>query len=179
MLDNVRRYLDEAIDLADSCPDKYQAPCFHALVTVLAQTTGRPEESRALAVADRPRPFGNGNSAFISQYEINQDELTRIYHWDGNSYNLIVRDLRVKPTAQRQIRLALLLGAQQLLAGSEPAIAKDRLIDICKRYAAYDASNFASTMKKPRDLFLPRGKDWLLTVPGQEQAAQVIKQLAQ
>ena len=53
MFDNVAEHLDEAVRLAERCPEKYQVPCFEALISVLAQ-------------ADSPLPqngYSNGHSA--------------------------------------------------------------------------------------------------------------------
>ncbi len=111
--------------------------------------------------------------------EVSQDELQRIFHRDGSSYNIIVGDLKVKPPAHKQIKLALLLGMKSLLETSEPTVAKDSLVELCRQYSAYDSPNFASNMKKNKQLFLTKGNGWVLTVPGQQEASKVIKELAQ
>ena len=36
VFENVSEYLDEAVRLADRCPEKYQVPCFEALIRILA-----------------------------------------------------------------------------------------------------------------------------------------------
>ena len=38
MFENVAEYVDEAVRLAERCPEKYQIPCFEDLIRVLAQS---------------------------------------------------------------------------------------------------------------------------------------------
>ena len=37
MFENVSEHLDEAVRLAERCPEKYKVPCFEALIRVLAE----------------------------------------------------------------------------------------------------------------------------------------------
>ena len=115
---------------------------------------------------------------FFQSHGISQDEWTRVLHSDGNSFTIIVKDLKEKPISKQQIKLGLLLGTKNLLETGEASIPKDMLIDICKKYNAYDSGNFSTYMKQNKNLFLARGKGWILTIPGQEQAAKIIKELA-
>ena len=45
MFENVSEHLDEAVRLAERCPEKYQIPCFEALIRVLAQSDSLPAQS--------------------------------------------------------------------------------------------------------------------------------------
>ena len=97
---------------------------------------------------------------------------------DGGSYRIIVKDLKERTNSKKQIKLALLLGVGGLLAGGQPVFSKERLIEVCREYGAYDGPNFASHMKKQRDMFIAQGNEWSLTVPAQQRAAEVIRELA-
>ena len=210
MFENVSEHLDEAVRLAESCPEKYQIPCFEALIRVLAQSDSLPAQS----AEDSHLLNGNGsngrtnggttgvssssynnpafNSApnngqqqpgergpiFMDQHQIPEAFISRVYHLDGNSYRIIVKDLKEKTNSKKQVKLALLLGIGGLLASGQPAFSKERLIEACREYGAYDAPNFASHMKKQRDMFISHGNDWSLTVPAQQRAAEAIKELA-
>ena len=44
MFENVAEHLDEAVRLAERCPEKYQIPCFQALIRVLAQSDSLPAD---------------------------------------------------------------------------------------------------------------------------------------
>ena len=115
---------------------------------------------------------------FFSQYSITQDMWQNVYHFDGNKYAVIVKDLKEKTVAQKQIKLALLLGIKNLLENNDASLEKETLIEICKTYSAYDSKNFAHHMKNNKNLFIPKSGGWNLTVPGQQEAANVIKELA-
>lgn len=173
MFETISNHLNEVIDIANKCPEKYQVKCFEILLDALVK--GESITSVQTAGAVMPR---KDISDFFQSHDISQDEWTRVFHFDGDSFKIIVKNLKEKPTSKRQIRLALLLGAKNLLETGEAFVPKDMLIDICKKYNAYDSPNFSTNMKKQKDFFLAQGNGWVLTIPGQEQAADIIKELA-
>lgn len=172
MFEKVKEQLDEIISIAEKCPEKYQEKCFEVLLSSLAR-------AEAPSVLTPPGAPAVPKAEFFSRFNISQEEWTRVFHFGEGVYSIIVGDLKVKPKAGKQVRLALLLGVKSLLETGKPDISKDTLVEVCEKYSAYDSSNFASYMKKKKDLFLPKGDGWILTIPGQEQAAEVIKELAQ
>lgn len=174
MLETISNYLNEVIDIADKCPEKYQVKCFEILLDALV----KGESIASVQTAGAVMPVKDGFD-FFQSHDISQDEWTRVFHFNGNSFTIIVKNLKDKPTSKRQIKLALLLGINNLLDTSEALVPKSMLIDICKKYNAYDSPNFSSNMKKQKQLFLAKGNAWVLTIPGQEQAAEIIKELAQ
>ena len=200
MFENVAEHIDEAVRLAERCPEKYQIPCFQALIGVLAQSDAPPvslspgnshaangngdkptaglENAISGGGLSRPAPSNDRALVFLEQHQIPSGSLSRVYHLDGNSYRIIVKDLREKTNSKKQVKLALLLGVGGLLIGEQPVFSKERLIETCREYGAYDAPNFASHMKKQRDLFISQGNEWSLTVPAQQRAADAIKDLA-
>lgn len=174
MLEEIRNCLNEVIGIANECPEKYQVKCFEILLDALVKG-----EALAGAPVIGPKVTGKLKPEFFSHYSISQDEWTRLFHFDGTSCSIIVKDLREKTVSRKQVKLALLIGIKSLLETREATISKESLIDICEQYATYDSSNFATHMKNQKNLFLPKGDSWLLTMPGQEKAADVIKELAQ
>jgi len=215
VFENVAEHLDEAVRLAERCPEKYQIPCFQALIRVLAQSDSVPMDAAQPGQSPQAetdmrwaggngRLFGgrNGDSPgspangahsggnlagsrrsgergpiFLDQHQIPEAAISRVYHLDGDSYRIIVKDLKEKTNSKKQVKLALLLGVGELLAGGQPLFSKERLIEVCREYGAYDAPNFASHMKKQRDMFIAQGNEWSLTVPAQQRAADAIKEL--
>lgn len=171
MFEKVKGHLNEIIDIADKCPEKYQEKCFEILLSSLV----RPEAPSAVPIPSAPTVT---KIDFFSNYNIPEEEWTRVFHFDGRSYRLIVKDLKERGKAPKQIKLALLLGVKALLETGEAIISKESLIDACETYATYDSSNFAGNMKRNKNLFLTTDDAWTLTVPGQERAAEVIKELA-
>jgi len=199
VFENVAEHLDEAVRLAERCPEKYQIPCFQALIRVLAQSDSLPAQNGNGAAhnlagnGEASTSFSNGSylspsptgqqpnergPIFLDQHQIPEPSISRVYHLDGDSYRIIVKDLKEKTNSKKQVKLALLLGIGGLLAGGQPVFSKERLIEVCREYGAYDAPNFASHMKKQRDMFIAQGNDWSLTVPAQQRAAEAIKELA-
>ena len=196
MFENVAEYLDEAVRLAERCPEKYRIPCFQALIRVLAQSdspaplAGHPangldhvpgvqnNSSQASGVPAPRQQSGGRGPIFLDQHQISSDSISRVYHLDGSSYRIIVKDLKEKTNSKKQVKLALLLGVGGLLAGGQPVFSKESLIEVCREYGAYDGPNFASHMKKRRNLFIAQGDEWSLTVPAQQRAAETIDELA-
>ena len=199
VFENVAEHLDEAVRLAERCPEKYQIPCFQALIRVLAQSDSLPAQNgngdanHLAGNGETPASPSNGSYSssgptgkqpsergpiFLEQHQIPEPSISRVYHLDGDSYRIIVKDLKEKTNSKKQVKLALLLGVGGLLAGGQPMFSKERLIEVCREYGAYDAPNFASHMKKQRDMFIAHGNYWSLTVPAQQRAADAIKELA-
>jgi hypothetical protein len=174
MFETISNYLNEVIDIADKCPEKYQVKCFEILLDALVKGEAIASVQTAGVVMPRKDEFD-----FFQSHDISRNEWTRVFHFDGKSFTIIVKNLKEKPKSKMQIKLGLLLGIKNLLETSEAFVSKDMLIDICKKYTAYDSPNFSTYMKKQKQLFLAQGNGWLLTIPGQEQAAEVIKELAQ
>ena len=199
MFENVSEHLDEAVRLAERCPEKYKVPCFEALIRVLAEPDSfqrrsgsasglpldRPSETPLFTMNGFHEPTdstvsqqqGHRGPIFLDQYQIPSLSISRVYHLNGDSYRIIVKDLNERTISKKQVKLALLLGVGELLTADSPVFSKDRLIEACREYGAYDAPNFASHMKKQRDMFIAQGNGWSLTVPGQQRAAEAIKEL--
>jgi len=180
MFEIVKQHLKDIIEIADECPEKYQVKCFEILLDSLAKgTTAVPTSQPAPNSETIPGLSGTALS-FFSRNSITQEQWASIFHFDGNECSVIVQDLKEKTRAPMQVKLALLLGVKNLLETGTATVPKDELINMCKQYAAFDSSNFAVHMRKPKNLFLQKGtKGWELTQPGQSKASEVIKELAQ
>lgn len=178
MLEKIKDKLNDVISIADECPEKYQVKCFEIILGALVATEGvAPVTGPAITagrVIEKPGPD------FFTRHNIAEEEWQRVFHFDGVSYPIIVSDLKEKPAAKKQVRLALLLGIKGLLETGDSIFEKGQLIELCKQHAAYDSSNFAAHMKKQKSLFVSKGKNnWTLTKPGESQATEVIKELSQ
>lgn len=179
MFEKIREGLAEVISISDECPERFQTKCFELLLTALINNDNPPELSASMPVqpgTHRPRP--EQLPVFFKQAAISETELQTVFHNDGGTHQIIVNDLKTKTTSQKQVRLALLLGVQQLLDHNEAIVPRDNLVNLCKQYSAHDPSNFATYMRTNKSLFLPKGNGWTLTVPGQQKAAELIKELA-
>ena len=179
MFEKVREHLNEVIDIANKCPEKYQAKCFEILLDAVVKGESTTSGIIAGLPAVKAQMSGPDKSPFFSQHSISEDEWSRVFHFDGISYSIIVKNLGEKVKSRKQIKLALLLGITKILNTGEATIPKDELMELCKTYSAYDQSNFAAHMKNRKDLFLAKGNDWTLTMPGRDEAAKTIKELSQ
>lgn len=179
MFEKVRECLNEVIDIANKCPEKYQVKCFEILLDSVVKGENVTSGVIAGLPAVRTQIPYTDKSLFFSQHGIIENEWSRVFHFDGISYSIIVKNLGEKATSKKQIKLASLLGVAKLLTIGEATIAKDELFELCKTYGSFDQSNFAAHMKNRKDLFLAKGNDWTLTMPGQDEAAKIIKELSQ
>jgi hypothetical protein len=177
MLEKIKDRLNDVIAIADECPEKYQVKCFEILLGALV--TGKGVAPVAEAPTTAERVTGKPRSDFFTRYNITEEEWQRVFHYDGNSYLIIVSDLKERSISKKQIKLALLLGVKGLLETGESNLEKAQLVELCKQHAAYDSPNFSTHMKRQKNLFVPKGNNWMLTKPGERQAAEVIKELAQ
>ncbi|MFC1942621.1 hypothetical protein ACFLWU_05335 [Chloroflexota bacterium] len=173
MFETIKDNLEKVVEISNSCPEKYQVKCFQVLLEAL--TREKPEKDVAFSNKDVSR---QNKSPFFAQNNISDEQWPKVYHNDGNGYKVIVNDLKEKTTAKRQVKLGLLLGVKNLLESNEAFVSKEELMEACKQYSCYDASNFSSYMKKNKNVFLSKGNGWALTVPGQQKAAEAIKDLA-
>lgn len=176
MLEEIKDKLNDVISIADECPEKYQVKCFEILLSALLSAKGMVSGTVLATggqVVEKARPD------FFTRHNIAEKEWQRVFHFDGTSYSIIVGALKEKPVSKKQVKLALLLGIKGLLETSEATLEKGQLVELCKKYDAYDSPNFATHMKKQKSLFLLKGDDWILTKPGESQAAEVIKELSQ
>jgi len=123
VFENVAEYVDEAVRLAERCPEKYQIPCFEALIRVLAQSdsplpqngNGHPsidsapgnghsngeaastQSNGTLANGsytglDGQQTIGERGAIFLDQHQLPGASISRVYHLDGNSYRIIVKE---------------------------------------------------------------------------------------
>ena len=177
MLEKIKDKLKEVVAIAETCPEKYQVKCFEILLSSFVRTeTEVPIIGAAITtgqVGEKVAP------AFFARQNITEEEWQKVFHFDGTTYSIIVDDLKETTKSKKQVNLALLEGIKELLTGGVATIVRDDLIELCKKYYAYDSSNFAAHMKKQKSLFLARGDNWSLTKPGEKRAAEVVKDLSQ
>lgn len=178
MFEKVKEHLDEIVSIAGKCPEQYQVKCFEILLSALVKIETPPirgvEGIPEIVTRERVMPKAD----FFSRHGLTEEEWSRVFDFDGSLWSIIAK-LKAKEMSKKQVQLALLLGTKSLLEGAEPIIPRSSLVELCKDYTAHDRSNFAKHMKAQQNLFRPKGKDWILTSPGLEKAAEVIKELAQ
>ena len=73
MFETISNHLNEVIDIADKCPDKYQVKCFEILLDALVKGEAITSVQNAGAVMPRKDIFD-----FFQSHDIPQDEWTRV-----------------------------------------------------------------------------------------------------
>jgi len=177
VFEHVRERIKEILEIAETCPEKYQVKCFEVLLESLLTPQFPPAAEGTVQAPDEGAPQKAQQPGFFQQHNIAQDVWSKVFNIKGETCDIIVRDLKVKPKSRRQIRLALLGAVANFLVTGKASVTKQWLVDMCKRYGAYDSPNFSAHMRKRVDLFVARGDVWEITVPGQQEAANVIKEL--
>ena len=177
MLEKIKESLKEVVAIAETCPEKYQVKCFEILLSSLVRAEVEVPITGAAVTAGQVGE--KAAPVFFTRQNITEEEWQKVYHLEGTTYAIIVDDLKETAKAKKQVKLALLEGIKELLTGGVATIIRDDLVESCKKYDAYDSSNFATHMKNQKSLFLAKGDNWSLTKPGEKRAAEVIKELAQ
>ena len=173
MFEKVKVNLKQVIEISNGCPEPYRTKCFEVLLESLVRV-----EHENVPTFTKQEQTAQGKSPFLVRNDITTEQLDKVYYFDGKNYEIIVNNLGEATNSKKQIKLALLLGAKSLLGSSEPFIAKETLIELCKKYSCYDSANFSAYMKKNKNWFLNKDSGWNLTNPGQQEAIRVIKELA-
>ena len=170
MFKQIKEQLKEIAEIADGCPERYQERCFSILLEYYlssVEETPTKKPSEVSSTADEKLPMG-----------LSQDIAIHTFHIEKGKCEIIVKDLKVKKKADKQVRLALLLGIKHQIEEKMALIPRKELHQLCKDYAALDSSNFSANMKRHKDIFLIEKKDWKLTKPGENEAISVINELA-
>ncbi len=180
MFEELKNQLQEIIDVAELCPERYREKCFSILLEHWLSSyenpkmpPGKPLEAKNTILAGGSRDLF---SQFVKEHDLN-GTLSQVFHLEDSKCGIIVNDLKTPKKAQRQVRLGLLVGVKHIVEEGVPNIPDQELRDLCTTYAAYDESNFASYMKKQKHLFVKTDTGWKLTKPGEKEAANLIKEL--
>lgn len=169
MFKQIKERLKEIAEIADGCPSQYREKCFSILLErYLSSIEKVPAEkpSEVPPAAVEKLPMG-----------LSRDVMTRIFHIEGGKYKIIVKDLKVKPKAKKQVKLALLLGMKNKMETGTPLIPREELSQICPQYGALEI-NIKRNINRRRDLFIEKGDTWKLTILGEQKAREIIEELA-
>jgi len=181
MLEVIKNNINEVLAIAEKCPEKYQLKCFEILLDALVRSETKVPLNLPITASPIIKEDVKPTDGFFTQCGISEDQWKRVFNHDGTQYIIIinVNSLKEKVNSKKQVKLALLLGIKNLFETGAADIQKDMLVDTCKNYACHDPKNFSTNMKKQRNLFLPKGDGWTLTMPGREKAAEIIKELGE
>jgi hypothetical protein len=174
--------------VAEGCSSPYRATCFQQLLSHwlasrpeggLSRTTSTAGEPKA-QVAESSQAIGRHLAAFFESHGLRPDTFEDLI--DPQTGKVLVRDLgRTKRSIQQ--RLAVLLCLGHFANEGEFAVTQAELVEMCRHYGAFDAANFAKTMRTTMQdsisVFVKSGDSWRLTRPGERFLADVIKSVVQ
>lgn len=124
--------------------------------------------------------FGRKAARWMKQNQLNLDHLEEVFHFHGDgTVEVLEIDVPGSNKRQKTLNAYLLVGAAALLANDTPTMSENEVVDFCKRVGCHDSSNHAGT----RDMLGNRTtgskqSGFTLTVPGQKEAADVIKSVS-
>lgn len=182
MFEQLKKQLNEIVEVANQCPEAYRERCFSILLEHFLTSQEKPKApsgafpkiTSEAFLREWPIEF----SRFIEEHKLTET-VSRVFHLEEGKCEIIVKDLNTKKKATGQVRLALLLGVKHMAEEGLPNVPNEDLRQLCSSHALFDTANFASIMKKNKNLFLSiKGKGWKLTKPGENEAGAIIKELA-
>lgn len=186
MFEELKKQLKEIVEIAESCPEPYKERCFSVLLEHFLSSKEKMKEFVGKPNREEKEESFSGEWSpaflkFIEEYGL-KEAIYQIFHFEDGKCEIIVKDLRTNNKATGQVNLALLLGIKHLAEEGAPNVPNEELRQLCDEHAVLDSANFSANMKKNKNLFLPtkrKGKkDWKLTKPGENKAAELIKELA-
>lgn len=180
MFEQLKKQLKEIVEIADQCPEHYREKCFSILLEHFLASKEKQIEPKD----ETPEIAGIGLSGkwppefsrFLKDHKLTA--VSSVFHLEEGRCEIIVRNIKTKKKATGEVRLALLLGVKHMAEEGSPNVPNEELRQLCSNHGVLDTPNFTSIMKKNKDLFLVKDKDWKLTKPGENEAAIIIKELA-
>ena len=173
---------DLASEVSD-IPVDLRAIAYKVLLTAhIGAPTGGSMSGVAGASGSGPRKVegivGDALVKWADRYAVTMEQVQRVLEFEESGFQVIAK-LSTKVKSHIQEALALLIGVGHIAVEGIGTIPKNDLIEACKEYAGYDQPNFSSHMRKRKNLFGSESEgNWKLTRPGEERAADMIKEIA-
>lgn len=129
------------------------------------------------SVASSRHVSGPKAQAWIRKHGLTDAQLEQVFHFDNDQVEMIA----IPPgetNREKTINAYILIGAQHLLLQDEAKFTEGNAVAACKNLGCHDSANHAQTRSKFGNK-ISGSKDggYVLTVPGLDQAAALIKEL--
>ncbi|HEV2738803.1 MAG TPA: hypothetical protein VGU66_09510 [Candidatus Elarobacter sp.] len=194
----LKSYVGEAIEFAETLPDRYRIATYEALVRDLmtngpqANVVGAPAQaSGSIPVATQRAVVHTEHSAeksrnpalkgFFMRYGLDDGIVEELAMVDAGELTFF-RHPPIKPKARATTDWALLLAFRHGIIDGEFSVSKAEIRDTCKAEQCYDDGNFATTLREMKGLFSNSFTDnetrRRLTPDGERELVQVLKKLA-
>lgn len=187
-LGEVADLIPEIERVANSCAEIYRVSCFEVLFRQAVElTTWHSGYGGTLAAgAGREAASATGHTQapnqrfthFLSAHKLTPQQVSKVL--DLGTGLVIARDLG-GTVAERQRKLAALIGLWNGSKSGAFEIPYDELIRQCKEFAAYDTANMSSNLRSAEEggtkVFIKDGNNWKVTIPGEAYVAKVVQEL--
>jgi len=178
--------LSQIVELAESVPERYRDSCFQVLLSYQLSTRQPnvvPPPSRADEVIVVPAPASKfilpiDVKAFLSQYEISEDRLWRLFFIEGSEVRPIYQ-LKATSRASAQIQTALLMSMETALATGQFQVPLESLRTRCQEQKVYESSDFTTNLKYRQKLFkeIDPEQPLVLSPDGKSELADLVEEL--
>lgn len=192
--------LNEIVELANSCPEKYQEKCFEILLGAElnssnantperslipdepsnSSTTDRTETSHEISKLDLHIKTQN----FLEKFGIEYKTINRVFYKEGGAIRLMVDDLKTTRSSEVQVKLGLISAFINAVENGSFDFDGEAIRALVQERKAYDKANFAANFKNNGSLFesltsySKQSPTIKLSEAGKAELATLIKDLA-
>lgn len=117
---------------------------------------------------------------WMKKYSITREQLDHVFCIENDSIDVIASKMPSFGKRQQTVQAYIVCGLKSFLKTGEPTFTDADGRELCSKVGCYDVANH-SNYKKAFGNFISGSKDsgWRLSNPGLNEAAQIVKQLAQ
>lgn len=193
MYERLKSELKSIVDLVEAIPERYRERTFDLLLSHLlsAEPSGNRDDSGSMAKqSDLMKKDKTATltlsakvRAFMKRHSLSEEQLGEVVLIENGEVHFI-REPKVEKNATAQIQWTLLLALKEALLNGELAVDPEAVRSVCIDKGFYDKANFAANFKTPSNKALfqkpptPQGDPVRLSQQGEDQLAQIIKDLA-
>lgn len=142
----------------------------------------QPEMPNAPLAPLRHASIGKRAQLWMRRHNITEDMLERVFLFreEPDSFDVeLIAAVEGSTRREQAINCYLLTGLLTLLVADDPRFDEEHAVAICKEQSCYDGANHAQTRQQfGNRISGNKNAGWMLTTPGLDAAATVVKQLA-
>ena len=187
--------IKQIAEIVSSVPDKFRDKCFELLLTNLL-TLEKSDREKGSESADKEQKKGStppdpakteipkttALRVLMQKTSVTNEDLDKLLLFDNGEVHFI-REPHDTGITTGQMEWALLLALKNAIEKNELSTDPEQLRSVCQEKGFYDRTNFAKTLKAPRNsklyktALVNQGPAQPLSLPGQEALGNLIKRL--
>lgn len=200
MLKNIKKKLEEIIEVVKICPPNLQEKCFEILLEAELknlQSVGSQNGDDGVVdnegddiAADSAQPIDQGEEIKISDIhtrakkfvnEVGIETINNIFYLENGNFKPLYDDLKSPKVSESQVRVALLEALKNGLKTGEFSFDTEAIREMCDSlYKCYDKANFAKNFKDNIKYFqgeYQKGSTMRLSSDGKDKLKEIVKEL--